>query len=130
MPPPPLVLVVDDEESIRTFVAVVLRRSGYSVTETNSCVRALEILILHPELIDVLITDINMPRLGGTDLVALAPFKPRVIFMSADPYALVDRGLAATERLLAKPFSPAELTQAVADVLLAQDVETPGSNPA
>jgi two-component system, cell cycle sensor histidine kinase and response regulator CckA len=113
------VLVVEDEESVRKFTARVLATEGYTVVEAIDGVDAQE-RWQSEGTIDVVVTDVVMPRMGGRTLVerlrALAPHLP-VVFMSGyaeDPIGLPS---SAPTIFLEKPFGPDAMATAVAMVL-------------
>ncbi len=66
------VLVVDDEEQIRKVVGMTLRKAGYDVQEAEDGKRAIEVLNEgeNPLLVDVIICDIRMPKINGTEAIA------------------------------------------------------------
>ena len=69
---PTHVLVVDDEEFMRSLLVSGLNRAGFLVTTANDAAEALSLLIdgvAAPAPVDLLLTDFNMPRLTGLDLV-------------------------------------------------------------
>ncbi len=111
------VLVVDDEPPILTAVDEVLRAHGFAVDVAQDGVAALATLGATGAPYDLVLTDLNMPRLGGRELMgrlgqagATAP----VILMSG----VGDRvSAAAAAGFLAKPFSTAELLEAVVAAL-------------
>jgi two-component system, cell cycle sensor histidine kinase and response regulator CckA len=108
------VLVVDDEKAVRSLVSDILTRHGYIVIEAVDGEDALGICA-HPEVqIDVVVTDVNMPRLGGTELAAaLHDSRPNtaVILMSGyEPGAI---GYTGREPFLHKPFTLSTLLNAV-----------------
>jgi two-component system cell cycle sensor histidine kinase/response regulator CckA len=63
------ILVVEDEAGIRALVRKILRRQGYDVLEASNGDEALAICREHPGQIDLLITDVIMPEVGGRELV-------------------------------------------------------------
>src|SRR5439155_5568856 len=74
-PPPtasqrPRVLVVDDEQSMRELLAIVLKREGYDVVLADSGAAAIE--ALERERVDVLISDIKMADVSGVDVLRAA----------------------------------------------------------
>ena len=116
----PTVLVVEDEESVRLFVRVVLEKHGYRVLQAANGVEALRLLDDPDVTIDVLLTDVMMPQMGGRELaermLAVQP-DVHVIFMSG---YIADRALmtGVAERrapLLQKPFSLDEMVRVVRD---------------
>lgn len=111
----PTVLVVDDEPDVRALVAEVLRASGYEVLTAEDGVAALELMADRPP-VDLLVTDVLMPRLGGPELAdEMTQRDPgtRVLFVSGD--AVLDQGRERLRgaRLLSKPLGRAELLDAV-----------------
>ncbi len=65
------VLVVDDEESIRSLLRVMLTQAGYDVEEAEDGGKAVEILNSgdNPLMVDVIICDIRMPRINGVEAI-------------------------------------------------------------
>lgn len=119
----PRILAVDDEASITFFVEEVLREEGYEVTVTNDGADALGLadeIAARGETIDLVISDVNMPRMNGFELRAALRARPHtartpILFMSgADPTAeqSIARSLGE-DRLLLKPAPSAELLRMV-----------------
>jgi two-component system cell cycle sensor histidine kinase/response regulator CckA len=79
------IMVVEDEPSLRSLVADMLKLNGYAVIVAESAPAALDLIEHeHPE-IDLLLTDLIMPQLGGRELAARATAAMpmlRVLFMS------------------------------------------------
>ena len=67
---PPRILVVDDEQSMRELLAIVLRREGYEVLLAENGRAA--VALLEREPVDLLISDIKMPDLSGVDVLRAA----------------------------------------------------------
>lgn len=112
------VLLVEDQEVVRALVHRVLADEGYVVHDAIDGNHALEVAAAVEGDIDLLLTDLVMPNLGGPELAArLAEIRPigATIFMSG--YAgdtLAGTGsLPAGAEFLQKPFRPAELVQRV-----------------
>jgi PAS domain S-box-containing protein len=104
------VLVVEDEASLRRLFADSLARAGYTVHEAPDGTAALHLASEISDPIDLLITDVVMPHLNGTELAhQLQPDHPemRVLFVSGyTNQALTARGLLDTgARFLQKPFT-------------------------
>src|SRR5690242_5632690 len=82
------ILVVDDEESLREFLRLLLKRCGYEVFTAGDGVAALELAQEMPHL-DALVSDIEMPRMRGNELAnQLATVHPEaaIVFVSSsDP---------------------------------------------
>ena len=109
------VLLVEDEESVRTMAARVLRQRGYTVLEAATGASALALLESRDGPIDVLVTDIVMPEMNGLELaerVGAMREGIRVLYMSG--YAETAPGLEqAGGSLLHKPFRANELVGTV-----------------
>jgi signal transduction histidine kinase/ActR/RegA family two-component response regulator len=108
------VLIVDDEEGVRRPMARFLKRRGAEVEEAVDGVDALARLRVQPA--DVILADLRMPRMSGTELFAqLEEERPelatRVLFLSGDVSQLAAPGNTpvARERVLVKPVELAEL---------------------
>ncbi len=110
------VLVVEDEDSVRAFTVDVLRQAGYTLLEARDGHAALDLAGRHAGPIDLLVCDLVMPGLMGSELAErLMAARPetRTLFMTG--YASLDReGLGS---LLYKPFTPAALTRRVREAL-------------
>lgn len=112
----PTVLVVEDEPVIRELMAILLEEEGYTVRQAFDGVQALEVLAHHR--IDLLLSDVKMPRLDGASLVrrlrARGDAIP-VVLMSA-VYAEVD---LPGVRFLRKPVNCEHLLAIIAADLAA-----------
>jgi len=118
------ILVVDDEEGIRTLVRKVLERSGFQVIEADSGEAALALLGTNPTPIDLLVSDMMMPGMGGRALATqVIQNRPgtRILFISGyTEDAEVQSGhLAPGTAFLAKPFQHSALVDAVNRLLSA-----------
>jgi DNA-binding NtrC family response regulator len=105
------VLVVDDEESLRHLLRVILERSGYGVLEASNGAEALQILE-SDEHISVVFCDIRMPKMDGISFLEVVRARPlRVVMMSA--YGSSDTAVDAVSRgaydYIAKPFRTDEI---------------------
>lgn len=114
----PTVLVVEDEESIQRFVRIVLEREGLRVLMAANGIEALRLLEDPALTLDLLLTDVMMPQMGGRELAErLLAVQPdlAVVFMSgyvADRAVL--SGVAARKApLLQKPFTIEDLVRTV-----------------
>ncbi len=115
------VLLVEDEDAVRVVARQVLERLGYAVIDAADPAAALA-LAEGSQQVDLLLTDIVMPNMGGRALAAqFTSRRPatRVLFMSGYPDAaigrhqMLERGLA----FLQKPFSATALAWKVREVL-------------
>jgi CheY-like chemotaxis protein len=116
------VLLVEDDDGIRALAERILESCGYAVVSACDGMEALEVAGRHPGKIDLLITDVVMPRLGGGQLAErLTAERPglRVLYLSGyTEDAVVRHGvLEAKAAFLHKPFAIAALTQKVREVL-------------
>jgi CheY-like chemotaxis protein len=113
---PATVLLVEDELAVRTVTRRVLERHGYTVLEARHGADALLVWEEHGARIDVLVTDVRMPELGGPELVArlrrLAPALPVVYVTGYAEEGGVDMR-RADEAYVEKPFTADELLAAL-----------------
>ncbi|WP_340118648.1 PAS domain S-box protein [Pelagibius sp. 7325] len=115
-------LLVEDEDAVRAFSARALRNKGYIVLEANSGETALEILSKQQDPIDLLVTDVVMPRLDGPSLVKeVRQTRPdlKVIFISGYAEDSFRKRLDEDTGIhfLPKPFSLKQLAGKVKEVL-------------
>ena len=116
------VLLVEDEEGVRVLARTILRKQGYTVLEASNGVEALALSAKHEGRIDLLVTDVVMPRMSGRELVEkLLPQRPqlKVLFMSGYmDDAVVRHGiLHSSIAFLQKPITPEPLARRVREVL-------------
>jgi CheY-like chemotaxis protein len=111
-------LLVEDEDALRDLVGMVLEEQGYVVLEAANGLDALELAERHRGPIDLLITDVVMPRVSGAELARrLRELRPalEVLFISDyNDSRLKSQGLdEASVNLLAQPFTPQQLSARV-----------------
>jgi hypothetical protein len=116
------ILLVEDEESVRDLATFVLRECGYTVMTAPQGLAALQLMATCREQIDLLVTDVVMPEMGGRKLAeTLLAEHPelKVLFMSGyTDDAVVRHGvLQANANFLQKPFTPNSLADKVRAVL-------------
>jgi len=115
------ILVCDDESAIRDVAARVLENSGYRVLVAETPNRAIELYELHSESIDLLITDLVMPEMHGTDLASRLRDMRRglkVLYISGYSREAATAGAdEAATHFLHKPFNADTLIRHVEDVL-------------
>lgn len=111
------ILLAEDEGIIRMLLAEVLIEDGHQVIEAGDGQEALALLV--PD-VDVIVSDMMMPRLGGAEWVTAARSRPGitsvpVILMSALP--LPDEVAGFATAFLQKPFRPTALASTVQQAL-------------
>jgi hypothetical protein len=110
-----LVLVVDDDCGIRSYIKTILQRAGVQVLEAADGLDALEVFRVWGSRIDLVITDIRMPRMTGTDLaISLRSDRPAIplIFVSGEPAPVDTADPNTGVFFIAKPFAPKVLLEA------------------
>jgi two-component system cell cycle sensor histidine kinase/response regulator CckA len=116
------VMLVEDEDPVRIFGARALRNKGYTVIEAKSGEEALEMIRSAADVIDLLITDVVMPRMDGPGLVReVRETHPgmKVIFISGYTEDSFRQRLDTDSEIhfLPKPFSLKQLAGKVKDVM-------------
>jgi PAS domain S-box-containing protein len=117
------VLLVEDEDLVRSLAQRVLESNGYRVFAAPCGADALELHGSIPGRVDVLLTDVVMPGMGGRNLAeAMRERQPdlRILFMSGyTTDEVLRQGIQAEAvHFLQKPFSPDGLARKVREVLL------------
>jgi CheY-like chemotaxis protein len=114
------ILVVDDEEMVLTLADMVLKSRGYRVLTAASGEKALQVFHDTKSLIDLLVTDMVMPKMNGRELIekvrVLSP-ATRIVCATA-----CTRSIDIEKQLdfLTKPFSAQQLLRKVREALTAQ----------
>jgi CheY-like chemotaxis protein len=116
------VLLVEDDEMVRTLVRETLVREGYKVLDAPGPLEARRISDQQQDPIQLLITDVVMPKVSGRELAQqLTERRPtmKVLYMSGyTDNAVVNSGILRKEvAFLQKPFTPQALTEKVREVL-------------
>jgi CheY-like chemotaxis protein len=116
------ILLVEDDERVRRLTRTVLRRHGYHVLEAQSGGDALLIGEQHQTPIDLMLTDVVMPRMSGGQLAErMRMVRPglRVVFMSGYPDGSIvsDRVLSVDVDFIQKPIAPEALLSKIRRVL-------------
>jgi two-component system, cell cycle sensor histidine kinase and response regulator CckA len=116
------VLVAEDQPEVRRLALRILRSNGYRLLEASSGPEALELSSRHAGPIDLLLTDVVMPKMTGRELAArLRESRPNIKVLYVSGYTadiigregLLDQGVD----YLPKPFTPPQLAAKVREVL-------------
>ncbi len=118
------VLVVDDDKNLRALCSEVLSIAGYKVDTANDGMDGLD--MINRNEYDLVLTDINMPRLDGNSLFETAcskypALKDRFVFMTGDVMSVYRNN---NKKLFIKPFKVKDLLYHV-DSLMAKRLERP-----
>ena len=116
------ILLVEDEDGVRESTAEYLTENGYTVLKANGGSAALRLAEHYSKRIDLLLTDVVMPKMSGRELcekITLARPEIRVVFMSGYSNSLLsnEQTLKSKHTLLQKPFRLAALGRCVREVL-------------
>ncbi len=116
------VLIVEDEEQVRSIAVAVLKARGYHVHSAANGEKAFALCKKLGISVDLLVTDVIMPKMGGPELVAkLVPGNPqmRVLYISGytENAVVSTSSIPAGVQHLPKPFTPAVLARKVGDML-------------
>ncbi len=116
------ILLVEDDEAVMRLTRRSLEGLGYRVIDAANGARALELLDATEQAVDLVISDVVMPEMGGFQLqerLRARSLSVRMLLMSGYPLGeeLRERDLGADVAWLGKPFSRAELSRAVAELL-------------
>jgi two-component system, NtrC family, response regulator PilR len=114
------VLVVDDEQSMRDLLAIMLRQAGYEVSVADGGETAVE--TLKTESFDLVVTDLRMRKIDGlTVLKAAKELSPRTVVLVVTAYASTETAVEAMKLgaydYVTKPFKLDELKVTVANAL-------------
>ena len=115
-------LVVEDDQSLRVVIRMILENAGYEVSEARNGRAALESIEAEPP--DVILADMRMPIMNGIELVNHLRSDSRtssipVVLMSG---LLTDSdGSRVADAIVAKPFEPADLLGTITRLLSAAD---------
>jgi CheY-like chemotaxis protein len=116
------ILLVEDEEMVRELVSEVLSQSGYTVIEAEDGEEALERFAEQEGHVDLLVTDVLMPRMGGKELAERAKAANpdlKVLFMTGfSDEAAKQQGLWVDEfAYIQKPFTVNSISEKVREVM-------------
>ncbi len=115
------ILVAEDDPHILRLICMWLQRQGHTVLEARNGLAARA--LVQAEAVDVLITDINMPRLDGLELIAATLPEERVrrgvivLTNRWDHGEIRDRLAQWNVQVLPKPFSPSRLSELIESLM-------------
>ncbi len=133
------VLIAEDEGSIRDFVVINLKRSGYEVFEASNGEEAIRLFDEHSSEIDVVILDIMMPIVDGLEVCKYIRSKSSrigIIMLTARTQEMdkVTGLMVGADDYITKPFSPSELMARIdavyrrVSITTETEVDKPSSN--
>ena len=111
------ILLVEDEPAVRQLFSLALTRAGYRVHEARNGQEALKVFDQHGETIDLLLTDMRMPYMGGAELARQLRARRQTLKLLCISGYAGGSDLEFSEEFLAKPFSRDELLKKVREVL-------------
>ena len=115
------IMLVDDDDAVREPLAEFLRLYGFTVLEARRGLEAIEQAKNHPAPIDVLVTDVVMPRMGGKSLAeSIVQMRPgiKVLYLSGHSESTIHRRgqLPPGVAVLQKPFPPEALVSRIHEI--------------
>ena len=127
------ILIVDDEQSMRDFLEILLRKEGYQVVTRGDGASALR--CLEDNSFDLVITDIRMPGLGGLDLLHSIKGKyPTLPVILLTAFVSPDDAVSAMKDgafdYISKPFDVAEIKNIIRSATARKPPETAGPSAA
>lgn len=122
----PRILVVDDEESIREFLEIMLKKEGYEITTAEDGAVAKEVLT--KKSFDMVISDLQMPNMTGLELLKhVRESYPDLVFMMITAFGTTESAVEAMKMgaydYLTKPFKIDEVRINVANALRSKNLE-------
>ncbi len=124
------ILLVEDEASLRTLTRTTLEACGYTVLEASDGTDGLEMSRQHPKSIDLLLTDMVMPGMGGSALAQkLSQERPgiQIVYMSGYTPFESQAAIGAESFFLMKPFTRDALRQKIHEALKNRVVASAGN---
>jgi two-component system response regulator PilR (NtrC family) len=114
------ILVVDDEQSLREVLSIMLKRAGYAVTSVSDGEEAIE--QLQKEIFDLVITDLRMPKVDGMEVLrAVKSASPETVVLIITAFATADSAVEAMKQgaydYLTKPFQVDEVQLIIRNAL-------------
>ncbi len=121
------ILVVDDEESIREFLEIMLKKEGYEVTTAEDGMKAKD--VLSKKTFDMVISDMQMPNMTGIELLKhVKESYPDLVFMMITAFGTTETAVDAMKMgaydYVTKPFKIDEVRLNIANALRSKNLET------
>src|SRR3954452_3574734 len=107
------ILLVEDEPAVRQLFAQALIRAGYRVHEARNGQEAMKVFDQHGDTIDLLLTDLKMPYMGGVELAQTLRARRKTLKLICVSGYPAGAESDLTEDFLAKPFSRDDLLSKV-----------------
>ena len=125
------ILIVDDEESIREFLEIMLKKEGYEITTAVDGLNAKEILA--KKSFDMIISDMQMPNMTGIELLKhVKDTYPDVVFMIITAFGTTETAVEAMKMgaydYVTKPFKIDEVRLNISNALRSQNLEVENRN--
>lgn len=122
----PRILVVDDEESIREFLEIMLKKEGYEITTAEDGQVALD--LMKKKSFDMVISDMQMPNVTGMELLKkVKEQSPDIVFMMITAFATTETAVEAMKigafDYITKPFKIDEVRINIANALRSSSLE-------
>ncbi len=111
------ILLVEDEPAVRQLFSQALARAGYKVHEARNGQEALEVFDQHGDGVDLLLTDMRMPFMGGAELARQLRIRRGTLKLLCISGYAGGNELEFSGDFLAKPFSREELLAKVREIL-------------
>lgn len=123
----PRILVVDDEDSIREFLEIMLKKEGYEVTTAEDGEKALS--IFKNKSFDLVISDMQMPKINGMELLKqIKDQSPDSLFMMITAFGTTETAVEAMKMgaydYITKPFKLDEVRIVIANALRSKMLES------
>src|SRR5258708_10872017 len=121
---PTTILLVDDEDAVRMLLCQSLRRCGYTLLEAANGTDALAVTRHSHQPIDILISDVLMPGMNGTELAKkLCAERPTLKVVLISGFCDLPDGVEPGWEFLQKPFPPSVLCEKLKRMLAAAHQE-------
>jgi two-component system response regulator PilR (NtrC family) len=122
----PRILVVDDEESIREFLEIMLKKEGYEITLAEDGAKAKDVLA--KKSFDMIISDLQMPNTNGIELLKhVKDSSPDTVFMMITAFGTTETAVEAMKMgaydYITKPFKIDEVRLNIINALRSKNLE-------